>query len=547
MDDAVEDLVLAPFREIVAQGTAALRIADDEADGSGGGDEEGGMRAAAATALLREGERALRRLEPLCRRKCDEVGGAFVEALRGDADISRLVEQLNDLLYDFEEFVGAGSFAADKFGELQALSRRAAPVISHRITRMRLGGVVHGEEHRETASSPASFGPTVLIRHPSNEVGSLPYRQSTPYPEDVQGDRDEYAAQWPPSRVFDTRQPDTPPGFPLPTVLEEGSPPEHSVMLDPWSRRSQDIEEGLELIRRRRETSSCSDSAIGSEANSEHTDSPSIIGQQQQQQEKQPPVPPKSPARLVTPTATLGPSFEQTASFVRSYYGRDSISPRPQQQRDSGALSLSTNASLRSSREGDSYFEAVSPLSSSTSTRGLAESEASLNFRPRDRSPVQSLHVLPLFTAQAFDSSPTSQAGQPIGGMEPVVLPPPGLMMVEEKQACEPMGPLLDLEEKLGGCAINLNSSYYQFKGFCAGAVEIIQGGLGIKRIKKQVSWEKMHNGSDFSEERRLTDPKGISAGNMEIARCKACSFELEWKAVERDVNNEGRYAVENP
>lgn len=73
MDEAVEDLVLAPFREIVAQGTAALRNA---------GDNEG-MRSA-AHGLLREGERALRRLEPLCRRTGQEFGGLFVDALKDD-------------------------------------------------------------------------------------------------------------------------------------------------------------------------------------------------------------------------------------------------------------------------------------------------------------------------------------------------------------------------------------------------------------------------------------------------------------------------------
>lgn len=33
---------------------------------------------------------------------------------------------------------------------------------------------------------------------------------------------------------------------------------------------------------------------------------------------------------------------------------------------------------------------------------------------------------------------------------------------------------------------------------------------------------------------------KGLAVGNIEVAKCKACAYELEWKAVERDLNNEG-------
>lgn len=84
MDEAVEDLVLAPFREIVAQGTAALSNADEA--GGRGGEKESKLRAA-AQGLMREGERALRRLEPLCWRRGEEFGGAFVDALKDDGEL----------------------------------------------------------------------------------------------------------------------------------------------------------------------------------------------------------------------------------------------------------------------------------------------------------------------------------------------------------------------------------------------------------------------------------------------------------------------------
>lgn len=36
-----------------------------------------------------------------------------------------------------------------------------------------------------------------------------------------------------------------------------------------------------------------------------------------------------------------------------------------------------------------------------------------------------------------------------------------------------------------------------------------------------------------------LTVSKGLSGGFKEVAKCKSCPFELEWAAVERDLNNE--------
>lgn len=479
------------------------------------------------------------------------------------------MEQLNDLLYDFEEFIEVGSFEGEKFAGLQALSRKAAPVIAHRITRMKLNNQQGEGDGEEATSSPASFGPpTVLVRRPANETGSqhLGEGGGLPYPtEDVEGggtgmsSHGEFTVTmpWPaPAQDQDAKQQiSTPPAaFQLPTVQEEEPPPvQTTTTLDPWSARFTDIEHGLDLIGPRRGTltTTYSDSAIGSEANSEHTCHSPTLSQQQQQQTPVPP--PKSPARLATP----GPSFEQTASFMRSHYGRDSstspVSPRvpqqqQQQQRDSvmAVSTLSASSSVRSAsvsasvvggggRERDSYFEIVSPVSPTAHERGpTAEDEAaslgsSSPQAPQEGSRSHSPFVRPLFASQADNdetgsggvgSPASSVAGADIGlpsaarssslkiagalplllrhkdddGMQPVVLPlpalvPDGLMPVEEKEACEPGLVPLGVEALLGGCELGLGSSYYQFKD-CAGAMEIMQGGLGVKYIKKQVSWQ---------------------------------------------------------
>lgn len=271
---------------------------------------------------------------------------------------------------------------------------------------------------------------------------------------------------WPPGQEFEARQAESPVPQILPTVQEEEpSAPPHR-MLDPWSQRSEDIEQGLELIAQRREHATYSDSAIGSEANSEHAYSPNITGQMKPPQ--QPAVPPKSPSRIITP-ASLSPSVEQTISIVRAHHGRESISPISQRlNRDSVAssadTSLHSSVSDYRSRERDSYFDTASPVSPT------------------------SPHVRPLF-AQTSSSTPTAHVNE---SLEPVMLPAPGIipdgLMLAEEDTTQPVWPFLAAEMQLGGCAISLHSSYYQFGGFCKGAMEIIQGGLGIKHIKKQVS-----------------------------------------------------------
>lgn len=75
MDPSIGDLVLAPFRDIVAQGRTASGNADEA--------HNDGMRTAARN-LVREGERALKRLEPLCRKKYEDFGAAFVNSLKDD-------------------------------------------------------------------------------------------------------------------------------------------------------------------------------------------------------------------------------------------------------------------------------------------------------------------------------------------------------------------------------------------------------------------------------------------------------------------------------
>lgn len=69
----MDDLVLAPWKEILLQGTVAVRNAGTA------GDER---MLKVARGLVREGERALKKLGPLCQKNAEEFGTSFVNALK---------------------------------------------------------------------------------------------------------------------------------------------------------------------------------------------------------------------------------------------------------------------------------------------------------------------------------------------------------------------------------------------------------------------------------------------------------------------------------
>lgn len=70
MDDVV-DLVIGPFRDIVDKGREATENA---------GDDKTMLKA--SQSLTKEGERALKKIQPLCRKHLDEYGSNFLDALK---------------------------------------------------------------------------------------------------------------------------------------------------------------------------------------------------------------------------------------------------------------------------------------------------------------------------------------------------------------------------------------------------------------------------------------------------------------------------------
>lgn len=75
----VEQLILQPFRDVVERGKEAAENAESD-----GADEAGVVKAMqkSARTLVKEGERALQRLQPLWNERLTRDGDAFAETMR---------------------------------------------------------------------------------------------------------------------------------------------------------------------------------------------------------------------------------------------------------------------------------------------------------------------------------------------------------------------------------------------------------------------------------------------------------------------------------
>ncbi|KAL7789060.1 hypothetical protein V8C37DRAFT_418182 [Trichoderma ceciliae] len=155
MDD-VADLVITPFRDIVEKGRTAVQNA---------GERQPMLKA--AQTLAKEGERALKRIEPLCKKHFDDYGPNFVAALRDHDDIAQFRLQLTDLLWEFDDYIEVDDFDAEKFTELQTLSRAAAPKIYDILLKMKLESPAQfSSQHFMSQLSPPSSPhptPTMLL------------------------------------------------------------------------------------------------------------------------------------------------------------------------------------------------------------------------------------------------------------------------------------------------------------------------------------------------------------------------------------------------
>ncbi|RYP55829.1 hypothetical protein DL771_012296 [Monosporascus sp. 5C6A] len=132
MADEAERLVIAPFREIVEKGNVALENAQNAED------EKAASMLKAAQSLVKEGDRALKRIAPLCTNNYSEYGTNFIDAVKEHDELAQYRSELEDLLWDFDDYVEVDDFDADKFDQLQKTSRKVAPKVLDILKRMKL-------------------------------------------------------------------------------------------------------------------------------------------------------------------------------------------------------------------------------------------------------------------------------------------------------------------------------------------------------------------------------------------------------------------------
>ncbi|KIH93969.1 sh3 domain containing protein [Sporothrix brasiliensis 5110] len=129
MDEEIDFLLLGPFAEIVEKAQAALDTAQDV---------DNQDMAKAAQALLKEGERARKALEPIAKRNLTLYGENFVTALRDHDGVAEHIDALNSLVYVFDDYTEPDSFDADKFKELGKTAQQTTLRITPILRRMKL-------------------------------------------------------------------------------------------------------------------------------------------------------------------------------------------------------------------------------------------------------------------------------------------------------------------------------------------------------------------------------------------------------------------------
>ncbi|KAJ0115862.1 hypothetical protein J7T55_004031 [Diaporthe amygdali] len=130
-----EELILNPFQEVVDRGKEAVSNAESAA---GEDAELSRLMAKAGVAVVREGERALKRLQPLWDGQVEKYGDAFKDSLSQNAAIEEKRRKLDDLLYDFEDYAEPDTFEPERFTELQAATKSLAMDVIDIIKKMKL-------------------------------------------------------------------------------------------------------------------------------------------------------------------------------------------------------------------------------------------------------------------------------------------------------------------------------------------------------------------------------------------------------------------------
>ncbi|KAI0516697.1 hypothetical protein F5B22DRAFT_176222 [Xylaria bambusicola] len=579
MAEEVEALVLAQFREIVEKGKAAIENVESA------GSEAPAPMLKAAQSLVDWGEKALKKIEPVSTANYEEYGSHFVNALKENDEIAQFRSQLEELLWDFDEYIEVKQFDADKFSELQKVSKTAALKIVDILRRMMklvppvpilhshaqseagpsMNGSVSGAITAEAGLDNSLPNNTEALRssRPASDIDRTSWRRSGPSeppsgpPPAPPSINPWQVGKLPTSPVanpeewegYERRPPVAPDSPTIPQtqlvsptksqiddlrsreVDEDGIRDEHEQQLRAASRS----EGSLSPLQTNRWTTSTQGSTDS--ARSPHMRSHAGFGRNYE---------------------TFAPSQGYGIAISRAPSGTSAtgnLSPRPDIRPGSRAAS-----SLGRDQDNNITVQSSYPPRTTSVTNQNSSSYVLSSRRPSTESINSSVFdvvesLSPTDTGASRANRPSVQS--PTAPYQAAGFPPPrypgppplyqspvparrasGMTIQSQSSGGRTAHPAMsprgldeglipvDMESSLNeapirvrepDCAITPASSFYKQKGLCKGAEEAQRGQLGFKRIKRPVG--------------------GFSTAI--VAKCTHCLFELDFKSVEQDLNNE--------
>ncbi|KAI0555490.1 hypothetical protein F4679DRAFT_570033 [Xylaria curta] len=540
MADEVERLVLAQFREIVEKGKTAIENVESA------GDQAPEPMLKAAQNLVKEGEKALKKIEPVSTATYEEYGSSFINAIKENDDLAQFRSELEELLWDFDDYVEVNEFDADKYSGLQKASRNAALKILDILKRMKLEvtDIDRTSSRRSGPSDPPSEPPPTPPSANPWQVGRAASSLGVHLEE---GDD------------FERRLPIAPdsPTIPQTQLIS----PEDNPLSPLRSREADDATLHEEYEQRMRAASQSRASVSISEGSlSPLQQSYRWTNSTQGSTESM-----RSPTRAHgvpfrgNDNSTLHPhALEHVIS--RAPPGTASVVRKPSRpsSRAVGAVARDRENGLASNigfpprttsvanQNSSSYVLSSRKPSTESINSSVFDIVESLSPTERTAPSSHRLSVLPTTSVstahyQSARFPPPKYPGPPPLYQTPPVPPrrTSGVTIRSQSSGGRTAHPgngvrgmdegliPVDMERTMSNevvipprepdCSITPSSSFYKMKGFCKGAEEAQRGQLGFKRIKRPIG--------------------GFSTAI--VAKCTHCLFELDFKSVEQDLNNE--------
>lgn len=554
MDDEVNVLTLKPFRDVVEEASTALENA---------GNIE--IMRKAAKKLLREGEKAVKLIELPCAKRHAEYGHNFLNALRENGTrfsgslpfpksaLGPLISPedaikeprtiLGRLVYGFDEYVEEDKFEADKYTELQALTRDAALRIYEVLISMKLEAMPSKDNppqsflHELPPPSPPLPPPNFPIppTPPRSSAQSATGASSSPVSGALRRVLQSvyYASEEPEN--FRDRKPCSvlaPEDEPLvsPSQLApppQQPPPPRPPSVNPWDTTIAGLSDEIAVavgggpLTRRPLLAPPSPPTLSNPGTS-----PVSPGQHR-----------LSPASHCRPTGSssgleqvfLGAYPYDEAEWRRltnQQYGYQPHGPQPRP--------LHLNTKLEPLPEeaahhvGTTVDQSVRKVNLTKYTHHVSLDSGSIDHK--DEPPSDTLGPLPqrrsrtdsvaesILDPYLHNVRISDHAQEFVGASDhPPAIPTQnvddGLIVAESDRRGSESSRILYQKD----CSIESNSSFYLCGGFCSGAEEVVVGGLGVKKIRK---------------------PVGL-IGTATVARCTGCVFELSFHDIENDLGKQ--------